>query len=254
MMKKLSFCLLLSAFCLLPSARAEETNARVLMAQGETAMAQGLYLDAKRFYQQALQMSPDAQTAAAAQERLGQANVRLILSPILTADAVYYTVQPGDTLARIAKKNGTTVELLRAANPVRGDFIRVGQKLKITQAHFNVLVDKSQNLLTLKNGEEVVKLYRCSTGVRGITPTGTFKVVNRMVDPVWKGIVAPGDPENPLGTRWLGFDLPQYGIHGTNEPETIGQPVTKGCVRLVNSEVEELYTLLPEGTAVTIVE
>ena len=251
-MKKLLVVLLVLAAAGL--ARAEESNARVLLAKGETAMSQGLYLDAKQFYQQALQMNPDAQTAAAAQERLGQANVKLLLSPIQTADSIIYAVQPGDTLARIAKKNGTTVELLRASNPVRGDFIRVGQKLKITQTHFNVLVDKSQNLLMLKNGEEVVRLYRCSTGERGITPTGTFKIVNRIVDPVWKGIVAPGDPENPLGTRWLGFDLPQYGIHGTNRPETIGQPVTKGCVRLLNSDAEELYTLLPEGTAVTVVE
>lgn len=254
MMKKflMSWMVLATAGAL--SARAEETNARVLLAQGETAMTQGLYLDAKRLYQQALQMNPDARTAAAAQERLGQANVKLIFSPIPTADAIRYEVQPGDTLARIAKKHGTTVELLRASNPVRGDFIRVGEKLKVSQARFNVLVDKSQNLLTLKSGEEVVKVYRCSTGLRGITPAGTYKIVNRMVDPVWKGIVAPGDPENPLGTRWLGFDLPQYGIHGTNEPETIGRPVTKGCIRLINSDAEELYTLLPEGTAVAIIE
>ena len=83
---------------------------------------------------------------------------------------------------------------------------------------------------------------------------GEFKIVSRMVDPVWKGVVPPGDPKNPLGTRWLGFDLPQYGIHGTNEPETIGQPVTQGCIRLVNSDVEELYVLLPEGTHITVTE
>ena len=165
-----------------------------------------------------------------------------------------YTVQPGDTLTRIARKAGTTVELLRVSNGIRGDLIRVGQRLKVLQANFSVLVDKSQNTLTLKNGEEVVKIYRCSTGREGITPTGTFQIVNRMVDPVWKGIVAPGDPGNPLGTRWLGFDLPQYGIHGTNEPESIGKSVTDGCVRLANSDVEELYTLLAEGTSVTVVE
>lgn len=241
-------------FCPTGLAWAEESNARVLLAKGETAMSQGLTLDAKRLYEQALQQNPDAQTAAAAQERLGSANVKLLLSPIMTADAVAYTVQPGDTLARIAKRNGTTVELLRTSNQTRGDFIRVGQKLKVTRGRFNVRVDKSQNLLTLKSGEEVVKVYRCSTGERGITPTGAFKIVNRMVDPVWKGIVAPGDPENPLGTRWMGFDLPQYGIHGTNQPETIGRPVTQGCVRLANSDAEELYTLLPEGTAVTVAE
>ncbi len=236
------------------SAGAEEANARVLLAQGEQAMAKGLYLDAKKLYQQALQLNPDAQTAASAQERLGQANIKLIFSSALAPDSAAYTVEPGDTLGRIAKKMGTTVELLRAANSVRGDFIRVGQHLKVTRASFSVLVDKSQNTLTLKNGEEVVKVYRCSTGAGGITPAGTFKIANRMIDPVWKGIVAPGDPGNPLGTRWLGFDLPQYGIHGTNDPQHIGQPVTKGCVRLVNSDVEELYTLLPEGTLVTVVE
>ena len=235
-----------------PFARAEE--ARVLLAQAETALAKGSYLEAKQLCQQALQQNPDAQTAAAAQQRLGEASVRLILSPAMTPDAAAYMVEPGDTLARIAKKMGTTIELLRAANPVRGDFIRIGQRLKVTQARFNVVVDKSQNTLTLKNGEEVVKVYRCSTGAGGITPAGTFKIVSRMIDPVWKGIVSPSDPENPLGTRWMGFDLPQYGIHGTNKPESIGQPVTKGCVRLVNSDAEELYTLLPAGTAVTIVE
>ena len=233
---------------------APPANVRVLLAQAETAMAKGSYLEAKQLCQQVLQQNPDAQTAAAAQQRLGEANIHLIFSPAMTPDTNTYTVQPGDTLARIAKKAGTTVELLRAANPVRGDFIRIGQRLKVTKAHFNVVVDKSQNTLTLKNGEEVVKVYRCSTGANGITPTGTFKIANRMIDPVWKGIVSPADPGNPLGTRWLGFDLPQYGIHGTNDPKSIGQPVTKGCVRLLNSDVEELYTLLPEGTPVTIVD
>lgn len=231
-----------------------EDNARVLLARGETAMSQGLYADAKQLYQQVLQLNPDAKTAAAAQERLGQANVKLILSPAMTQDSIQYEVKPGDSLGRIAKKHGTTVELLRASNNLNGDFIKVGQKLKVSQAKFTLLADKSQNTLTLKSGEEVVKVYRCSTGAGGNTPTGTFKVTSRLVDPVWKGIVPPGDPENPLGTRWLGFDLPQYGIHGTNEPDKIGQQVTKGCVRLLNSEVEELYILIPEGTVVTVVE
>ena len=165
-----------------------------------------------------------------------------------------YAVQPGDTLTKIAKKNGTTVELLRVSNGIQGDMIRAGQRLKVPKASFSVLVDKSQNTLTLKDGEEVVKVYRCSTGREGITPAGAFRIVSRMVDPVWKGVVNPGDPKNPLGTRWLGFDLPQYGIHGTNDPASIGKPVTAGCVRLANSDVEELYTLLPEGTSVTVVE
>lgn len=197
---------------------------------------------------------PDAAEAARLQQKMGEANIQRLFSPAAAADAASYTVQPGDTLSKIARKSGTTVELLRISNGLRGDLIRAGQTLKITRARFSVVVDKSQNTLTLKNGEEVLKVYRCSTGAGGITPTGDFRIVSRMVDPAWKGVTPPGDPENPLGTRWLGFDLPEYGIHGTNQPETVGQPVTKGCVRLLNSDVEELYNLLPEGTVVLIVE
>lgn len=206
--------------------------------------------------------APGEGASSAAQEALPVASAAPLVAPgvegyfspaIGPGDAAY-TVQPGDTLTRIARKNGTTVELLRVSNGVRGDLIRAGQRLKVPQASFSVLVDKSQNILTLKSGEEVLKVYRCSTGREGITPAGTFRIVSRMVDPVWKGIVPPGDPANPLGTRWLGFDLPQYGIHGTNDPGTIGKPVTKGCIRLANSDAEELYTLLPEGTSVTVVE
>jgi lipoprotein-anchoring transpeptidase ErfK/SrfK len=50
----------------------------------------------------------------------------------------------------------------------------------------------------------------------------------------------------------MGFDITGYGIHGTTEPDKIGQQVTAGCVRMRNEEVEELYTLIPVGTEVTI--
>lgn len=183
----------------------------------------------------------------------GDANIKRLLTPG-QADALMHKVQPSETLSKIARKAGVTVELLKAANGLTSDMIRAGQTLRIPSVHFSIVVDKSQNTLTLKNGEEVVKVYRCSTGKEGITPVGEFKIISRMVDPVWKGVVPPGDPQNPLGTRWLGFDLPQYGIHGTNDPASIGWPVTKGCVRLANPDVEELYTLLPEGTRVIIVE
>lgn len=224
------------------------------LEEARAARREGSLLKAKRLYQKVLQQASDPQAASEALEQLGAVKLALILSDAADPDSLVYTVQPGDTLSKIAQQQGTTVELLKVANGLQGDLIRVGQRLKVTQARFNVLVDKSQNLLTLKDGEEVLKVYRCSTGEGGITPTGDFKIVTRIVDPVWKGIFPPGHPENPLGSRWMGFDLPEYGLHGTNEPETIGQPVTRGCVRLTNADVEELYLLLPEGTPVTIIE
>ena len=111
-------------------------------------------------------------------------------------------------------------------------------------------------MLLLKEGDDVIKVYRVSTGSNSSTPVGEYKITSKLVDPVWfnKGVVLPPEsPQNVLGTRWLGFDLPGYGIHGTIEPEAIGQQVTAGCVRMRNEEVEELYSIVPLGTEVTIV-
>lgn len=237
-----------------PAGAAAVRDPKVLFARAETARTRGAFAEARQLYQEVLQLNPDPQVAESAQARLGEVNVQVTLSTVRTSGEEPYTVQSGDTLAKIAHAKKTTVDLLKSANGLQTDLIRVGQKLKIPQASFSVIVDKSQNLLTLKNGEEVFKTYRCSTGEGGITPAGEFRIVTRLKDPAWKGIVPPGDPTNPLGSRWLGFDLPEYGIHGTNDPETIGKPVTKGCIRLTNADAEELYTLLPEGTPVTVVE
>ena len=52
----------------------------------------------------------------------------------------------------------------------------------------------------------------------------------------------------------MGIDVPGYGIHGTTEPESIGYQATEGCVRMHNSDVEELFTIVPPGTEVIIVD
>ena len=119
------------------------------------------------------------------------------------------------------------------------------------------MVDKSQNILVLKSDDEIIKTYRVSTGLNNCTPVGNFKIISKLPNPVWfkaGAIVPPESPENVLGSRWLGFDLPGYGIHGTIQPETIGQQITQGCVRMLNQDVEELYSLVPMGTEVTIVD
>ena len=109
----------------------------------------------------------------------------------------------------------------------------------------------------LKCDEEVFKTYVISTGKNNSSPVGTFKIVNKIANPTWfkAGVaVPPTSPENILGTRWMGFDLAGFGIHGTTEPQFLGQQVTQGCVRMANPEVEELYIMVPVGTEVTIVD
>jgi lipoprotein-anchoring transpeptidase ErfK/SrfK len=65
-----------------------------------------------------------------------------------------------------------------------------------------------------------------------------------------------GDPQNPLGTRWLpwlsGGEKTGFGFHGTNEPDAVGGRVSQGCVRMRNEDVELLYEILPQGSRVVV--
>jgi lipoprotein-anchoring transpeptidase ErfK/SrfK len=160
-------------------------------------------------------------------------------------------------LNKIAREHKTTTELIMKSNNINDALIIPGRKIKIWSVPFNILVDKSQNILLLKNNEEIIKTYSVATGENNCTPVGTFKIVNKLSNPTWfkaGAVVPPQSAENVLGTRWMGFDLAGYGIHGTTEPKELGKQVTQGCVRLSNADVEELYSIIPVGTEVTIIE
>lgn len=178
-----------------------------------------------------------------------------LFSKIETLDNLSYTVVSGDTLSRLAKKHGTTIDLIRKLNKISGDKIYTGMKLKIAAARFSIQIDKSRNLLMLFADGKLLKRYRVATGTNNSTPVGTFKIVNKLEDPTWfhaGAIVPPDSPDNILGSRWLGFDSPGYGIHGTTLPETIGTQSSKGCIRMLNSNVEDIYSAVPLGTLVSV--
>ena len=168
-----------------------------------------------------------------------------------------YAVKSGDSLGAIADRYRVTLPMLKWANQLKTDRVRAGQKLAIPAAELRIEIDKSENRLRLSNAGRVVRVYPVATGNQGVTPTGDYKVANRLIQPTWyyQGYaIPPGDPDYPLGTRWLGLSKRGYGIHGTNEPESIGKQMSHGCVRMHNKDVEELFDVIPIGTAVSIVE
>jgi lipoprotein-anchoring transpeptidase ErfK/SrfK len=239
------------------SSGASSGDAKKIYDEAMTLEADGKKLEAKAAYQKVISEYPDSDQMESIQKHLGDLNLNIITSNLETPDTVMHEVQPGDSLGKIAKQYGTTIDLIKKSNNIKNDVIRVGQRLRVWKGQFNIFVDKSQNILILKNGNEVVKVYNVSTGENNSSPVGTFKIVSKLVDPVWfksGAIVPPQSPDNVLGTRWMGFDLAGFGIHGTTEPDKIGQQVTAGCVRMRNAEVEELYTLIPMGTQVQIVD
>jgi uncharacterized protein YgiM (DUF1202 family) len=117
-------------------------------------------------------------------------------------------------------------------------------------------VNKSTNYLYLYENGKVIKTYRVATGrTKDLTPEGTFPLVVKINGPSWKNV--PPGPDNPLGPRWNGISVNgdngrSYGIHGTNQPDSIGTAASSGCVRMLNSQVIELYSLIYEGVPVWI--
>jgi len=228
-----------------------------LLIQARQFEGKGSLLEAKDLYQKLVNDFPESPEVAAWQRKAEETNIKLLFSPAITPKSITYQVKPGDSLAKIARQYKTTVELIMKSNNISDSLIIPGRKIKIWNAPFTILVDKSQNILLLKSDEEIIKTYIVSTGKNNCTPVGTFKITNKLVNPTWfkaGAVVPPGSSENVLGTRWLGFDLAGYGIHGTTEPKELGKQVTQGCVRLSNTDVEELYTIVPVGTEVTVVD
>lgn len=218
----------------------------------------GDLLSARETYRKVMEKFPGSVNTEKAQAALENMNIAIMASPIPTPDSISYEVQTGDTLAKIAKKFSTTQDLIMRSNNLKNaGIVPLGRKLKIHNEKMSIVVDKSMNILTLKSADKIVKTYRVATGVNNCTPVGTFKVINKIVNPPWYttgGVIPPDNPKNILGSRWLGLSAQGYGIHGTTEPQSIGSQATSGCVRMKNAEVEELYSLVPEGSEVVIVD
>jgi len=189
---------------------------------------------------------------------LGEIDSTILLTPAPADGKTDYTIVAGDSLGKLAQRFGTTADLIKKSNNLSRDLIRVGDRLRIYQGHFAVNVNKTTNELRLTDNGKFFKRYRVGTGVYSKTPVGEFKITTRIANPPWwraDGKTIPfGDPENILGTHWLGLNVPGYGIHGTWDTNSIGKQATAGCIRLLNDDIGELYTILPVGTTVVIHE
>lgn len=117
-----------------------------------------------------------------------------------------------------------------------------------------ILINKASNKLYFYRDGQLVKEYPVATGRSPeLTPEGDFTILT-------KGVATPGansmDPR--LGSRWMGLSAGgaraghKYGIHGTNDPSSIGTYASGGCIRMHNEDAEELFQLVPTGTPVQI--
>lgn len=171
-----------------------------------------------------------------------------------------YQVDFGERLEVIARQHEVPWEYLAKLNGVDPHRIKSGQKLKVLQGPFSAVVDQDRMTLTIHAYGYFVRQFPIGIGRDGATPVGTFLVVDKLANPTYygpDGVIAENDPGNPLGERWLAINdevgtLSGYGIHGTNEPESIGKAESRGCIRLGTADVEQVYDLLSVGSEVVI--
>lgn len=123
-----------------------------------------------------------------------------------------------------------------------------------------IIVNKKTNEVALINNNKVQTVMAAATGMtEDLTPEGFFTITVKAVEPYYrKKDIKGGDPNNPLGTRWIGFDAAEtdgriYGIHGTNDPSSIGKYVSQGCIRMQNEAVESLFDIVPIGTKILVI-
>ena len=179
-------------------------------------------------------------------------------------------VQPGEGLTNVRARalEGRddlflSTGFIARSNGVDAGSIHPGDVLRIPTEPVTVFVDVSKHWLLYRIGPHVVEAWPVGTGAQGSeTITGVFEVGDKQENPTWwpKGLppVMPHDPENPLGTRWLGWREigadrdTSYGFHGTREPETIGFDASEGCVRMRNQDVEVLFEILPRGSRIQV--
>lgn len=131
-----------------------------------------------------------------------------------------------------------------------------------------IVINTSKRFLYLVEGDGMARRYGVGVGKAGFEWSGTEKITRRAEWPEWrppaemrererkKGrdlpVVMTGGPANPLGARALYLGSTLYRIHGTNRPDTIGQAMSSGCIRMRNEDVTDLYERVKVGTKVVV--
>ena len=160
-----------------------------------------------------------------------------------------HIIKRGETLYSISRDYRVSIAQLLAANPsiTNMNVIYVGQTINIpglpepSTIPYRIVISKGNKTLQLFRNNTLIKTYPIAVGnMLTQTPVGTFVVVNRQPN-----------PGGPYGAMWLSLSKAGYGIHGTNNPASIGQAVSLGCVRMHNQDVLELARQIPNGTSVT---
>ena len=178
-----------------------------------------------------------------------------------------YVVQEQDTIYSISRRYGLAPDHVLWANSINlSHKLKPGDSLLIPMRRIPpftppestaIVLNLPERMLYLFRDHELVKFWGVAIGGNTYpTPDGTFRILAKEKNPTWEPPgwleqepVGPG-PDNPLGDRWMQITPNMVGIHGTNNPDSIGGVASLGCVRLYPEAIRELYDQVSVGTKV----
>ncbi|NUQ65772.1 MAG: LysM peptidoglycan-binding domain-containing protein [Pirellulales bacterium] len=166
-----------------------------------------------------------------------------------------YTVKPGDTLQTIAQTCDVPWQLLAKINGIADpQNLQPGQQLKILPGRFDAVIDLGRMEMTLMLQGHYAGRFPIGIGQDRQDLEGIYQVRDKVVNPTYDGrdgVVDADDPRNPLGERWIGLG-DKVGIHGTNDPQNVGQTRSNGSVCLKARDIDDVYDILSVGSRVVI--
>ncbi len=167
-----------------------------------------------------------------------------------------HQVQPGETLEQIADSCRIPWELLAKINGIRDpQSVRPGQQLKVVRGPFQAVILLGAHELTLMLGDCYAGRFPIGIGKEHQPAEGTYVVKDKRKNPTYYGAggitIDANDPNNPLGERWIGLG-DQVGIHGTNDPKSVGGNQSAGSVCLGNRDIDDVFDILSVGSRVVV--
>lgn len=250
------------------------------LARGRQLIEQGQFVQGRAVLSQLLfdeNVNLNAADADRVRQLLSEVNNMLVFArERVPNDPVtsYHEIQPGDSYAKVAPKAKVPHQFLQMVNQTDPTRLQVGQAMKIINGPFHVRVMKSDYLMDVflrdDQGRPVyVTSFPVGLGEDDSTPPGQWVVTpgRKVRNPSWRNprtgeFYGADNPENPIGEYWIalsGVDANTankqgYGIHGTTDPDSIGDQRSMGCIRLRNEDIATLYYMLQEGESTVEVQ
>jgi lipoprotein-anchoring transpeptidase ErfK/SrfK len=199
-----------------------------------------------------------------------------LLAALIAAGPTTATASTATSLAATTTATGTTATVAAAATALPPRAAASLPVALLQQQGRHLVLDRTRRQVLVLEDGLLLRRFPAAVGMPGWeTPTGTFRVEEKQVDPVWEhpenGRLTPPGGMNPLGSRWIGFHRDcsgrngwdgerildvkgcvVTGFHGTPHRWTVGRAVSHGCVRLYDEDVRDLFELVEVGTRVTV--